>query len=123
MWLYRNCFPFSGVHCLRDPFSFNWKQALQHVFEKDEYKVDDHSKKAALFFLACEANPDTRLLILAALRANGYTDVKAADQILVQQVRRKSQKNKPKDSPCPESVAASPLLALVAVVTMARPAL
>jgi hypothetical protein len=63
--------------------------------KRREYKVDDRAKKAAVFFRACEANPDTRLSIPAAMRAKGYSDVEAADQILVQQVRRESQK-KPK---------------------------
>ena len=58
--------------------------------------MDCRSKKAALFFLACEANPATRLSIPAAMRAKGYSDVEAADQILVQQVRRESQKRLPK---------------------------
>jgi hypothetical protein len=58
--------------------------------------VDCRSKKAALFFLACEANPATRLSIPAAMRAKGYSDVEAADRILVQQVRRESQKRLPK---------------------------
>jgi hypothetical protein len=57
------------------------------------------------------------------MRAKGYSDVKAADQILVRQVHRKSQKIKPKDTPCPESAAALLLLALVTVATTARPAL
>ena len=74
----------------------------------------------ALFFLACEANPDTRLSIPAAMRAKGYSDVEAADQILVQQVCRKSQKNKPKDNPCPKSAAALLLLALETFARMAR---
>ena len=56
-----------------------------------EYKVDDRAKKAALFFLACDANHITRLLIPAAMRAKGYSNVKASDQIFVQQVRRESQ--------------------------------
>jgi hypothetical protein len=91
--------------------------------KRKEYKVDDRAKKTALLFLACEANPDTRLSIPAAMRAKGYSDVKAVDQILVQQVRRESQKNKPKGTPCPESAAASLLLALATVATTARPAL
>jgi hypothetical protein len=57
------------------------------------------------------------------MRAKGYLDVEAVDQILVQQVRRESQKNKPKDTPCPKSVAASLLLALATFARMARPAL
>ncbi len=70
-----------------------------------------------------EANPDTRLSIPATMRAKGYSNVEAADQILVQQVRRKSQKIKPKDTPRPKSVAALLLLALATVATMARLAL
>ena len=77
----------------------------------------------ALFFLACETNPDTRLSIPTAMRAKGYLDVEAVDQILVQQVRRESKKNKPKDTPCPKSAAASLLLALATFARMARPAL
>ncbi len=90
---------------------------------RSRYKVDDHAKKVNLFFLACKANPDTRLLILAAMTAKGYSDVKAADGILVQQVRPESQKNKPKDTPCPKSAAVPSLLALATVATTARPAL
>jgi hypothetical protein len=37
--------------------------------KRKEFKVDDHAKKVALFFLACEANPDTRLSIPTAMRA------------------------------------------------------
>ncbi len=60
------------------------------------------------------------------MRAKGYSDTEAADRILVQQVRRESQKNKPNDTPCPESAAASSLLALAMVTSAAsssRPAL
>ena len=85
--------------------------------------MDCRAKKAALFFLACEANSATRLSLPAAMRAKGYSDVEAADRILVQQVRRKSQKKAPKDIPRPESAAASSSLALATVATPARPAL
>jgi hypothetical protein len=61
--------------------------------KRKEYKFDDHAKKAALFFLACEANPDTRLLIPTAMRAKGYSDVEAANRIMVQQVCREPPKN------------------------------
>jgi hypothetical protein len=64
--------------------------------KRREYHVDCRSKKAALFFLACEANPATRLSIPTAMRAKGYLDVEAVDQILEQQVRRESQKKAPK---------------------------
>jgi len=62
--------------------------------KRKEYKVNDRAKKAALFGLACEANPATRLSIPAAMRAKGYLDVDAMDRILIQQVRRESQRNK-----------------------------
>jgi len=35
--------------------------------KRREYHVDCHAKKVALFFLACEANPATRLSIPAVL--------------------------------------------------------
>jgi hypothetical protein len=93
--------------------------------KRREYKVDDRAKKAAVFFLfrACEANPDTRLSIPAAMRAKGYLDVKAADRILVQQVRHESQKKTPKDTPRPKPVAASSLLALSTTANVRRAAL
>jgi hypothetical protein len=69
--------------------------------KRKEYKVDDRAKKAALLFLACKANPDTRLSIPTAMRAKGYLNVEAADRILVQQVRHESPKIKPKDTPRP----------------------
>jgi hypothetical protein len=121
VWPYRDCFPFSGAHCSHDPFSVFSEASTSTCLQKG-YKVDDRAKKAALFF-PCEANPDTRLSIPAAMRAKGYSDVEAADQILVQQVRRKSQKNKPKDTPCPKSAAASLLQALATFARKARPAL
>ena len=54
--------------------------------KRKEYHVDGRAKKAALLFLACEPNPDTRLSIPAAMRAKVYSEAKSADQILVQQV-------------------------------------
>ncbi len=39
--------------------------------KRKEYEVDDRAKKAAILFLACEANPDTRLSIPDAMRAKG----------------------------------------------------
>ena len=58
------------------------------------------------------------------MRAKGYSNVEASDRILVQQVRRESQKNKSNDTPRPESAAASSLLALAMVASAAssRPA-
>jgi hypothetical protein len=54
------------------------------------------------------------------MRAKGYSDVEAADRILVQQVRRESQKKTPKDTPCPESAAALSLLALSSTANVGR---
>ena len=47
--------------------------------KRREYHVDCHAKKAAFFFLACEANPATRLSLPTAMRAKGYSDVEAVD--------------------------------------------
>jgi hypothetical protein len=47
--------------------------------KRKEYEVDDRAKKEALFFLACEANPDTRLSIPPAMIAKEYLDVEAKD--------------------------------------------
>jgi hypothetical protein len=47
--------------------------------KRKEYEVNDCARKAALVFLACEANPATRLSIPTAMRAKGYLDVKAVD--------------------------------------------
>jgi hypothetical protein len=57
------------------------------------------------------------------MRAKGYLGVEDADRILVQQVCRKFQNNKAKNTPRPESVAALSLLALATVATTARLAL
>ncbi len=70
-----------------------------------------------------EANPYTRLSISASMRAKRYSGVEAKDQTLVQQVHPESQKNKPKDTHHPESVAALSLLALATAAMAARPAL
>jgi hypothetical protein len=91
--------------------------------KRREYKVDDRAKKVDVFFQACEANADTRLSIPAAMRAKGFSDVEAVDQILVQQVCRESQKKTPKDTPCPESAAALSLLALSTTANVGRAAL
>ena len=62
--------------------------------------MDRHSKKAALFFVACDANPDTRVKIPDAMRINGYSPSEAADQSLQMQVRREA--DKIKGEPIPE---------------------
>ena len=95
---------------MHDPISSQLKLMST---KRKEYKIDARAKKAALYFLACVPNPVTRLSIPTAMRAKGYTDVKAVDQVLVQQVRCVSQS-------CPKSVATLLLLALATVATAAR---
>jgi hypothetical protein len=114
--LYHNRFPFFGTSLLVWP---NFISTEPMSTKRKEYQVDARAKKAALFFLACEPNPVTRISIPAGMRAKVYSDLEAADWILVQQVRRKSQKNKSNDTPRPESAAVSSLLALVTAATAA----
>jgi len=47
------------------------------------------------------------------MRAKGYSDVDVMNQILIQQVRRESQKNEAENSPRPETVAVAAMLALL----------
>ncbi len=56
--------------------------------------MDRRSKKAALFFVACDANPDTRVKIPDAMRIKGYSPSEAADRSLQMQVRREADKIK-----------------------------
>jgi hypothetical protein len=58
--------------------------------------------------MACKANLATRLQSpLPCMRAKVYSDIKAVDQILAQQVHCKYQKNKVENNPCAETVAAA----------------
>jgi hypothetical protein len=51
-------------------------------------------QKAVLFFVACDANPETRVKIPDAMRINGYSLSEAADQLLQMQVRCEADKIK-----------------------------
>ena len=62
--------------------------------KRREYHVDCRAKKAVLFFVACDANPDTRVKITNAMRIKGYSPSEAADRSLQQQVRREADKIK-----------------------------
>ena len=66
MWFYHNRFPFFGASSSVGPNSLLIRAMSS---KRKEYKVDARAKKAALFFLACEPNPVTRLSIPAAMRA------------------------------------------------------
>jgi hypothetical protein len=73
-----------------------------------EYHVDRRSKKAALFFVACDANPDTRVKIPDVMRIKGYySPSEAADRSLQMQVCRKADKIKGDAIPGPPAPAAA----------------
>jgi len=56
-----------------------------------EYHVDHCSKKVALFFVACDANPDMRVKIPNAMRIKGFSPSEAADRSLQMQVRHEAE--------------------------------
>jgi hypothetical protein len=92
--------------------------------KRREYHVDCHAKKAAIFFVACEPNPATRVKIPDAVRVKGYSPSKAADRVLQMQVPCEVENIKGEAGPGPPApVATSSVLALASVATMARPAL
>ena len=81
--------------------------------------------KTALFFVACDANPDTRE-ILNAMRIKGYSPSEAANRSLQMQVRREADKIKGEaipGPPAPAAAAASALLTLSTTANVGRPAL
>jgi hypothetical protein len=49
------------------------------ISKRREYHVDCCAKKAAIFFVACEPNPATRVKIPDAMRIRGYLPSKAAN--------------------------------------------
>ena len=51
-------------------------------------------QKAVLFFVACDAHPETRVEISNAMRINGYSPSEATDQLLQMQVRCEADKIK-----------------------------
>jgi hypothetical protein len=112
--LYRDCFPFPEgtlfsrpLFCLLETKKFNMSSI------RKEYHVDDRSKKAATFFVACEPNQATRVKISDAMRAKGYSDVEATNRTMQNQVRREVEKIKGEAGPDPPALAAaSSLLAL-----------
>ncbi len=89
--------------------------------------MDRRAKKAALFFLACDANPDTRVKIPDSMRIKGYSISEAADRLLQQQVRHEADKIKGDAVPGPSAPAAaasaSALITLLIMANVGRPAL
>ncbi len=47
--------------------------------KRKEYKVDDNAEKVACFFIACQANPDTKVKVTEAMWVKGYSNSKAAN--------------------------------------------
>jgi hypothetical protein len=94
--------------------------------KRREYHVDCRAKKAAIFFVACEQNPTTRVKIPDAKRINEYSPSMASNQALQMQVHCRAEKIKGEACPSPpvDKVAAVLLLlAQATVVTVPRPAL
>ena len=95
--------------------------------KRREYHVDYCTKKAALFFVACDANPDTRVKIPDAMRIKGYSSSEATDRSLQQQVRREADKIKGDAVPGPSApaaaAAASALITLLTTTNVGRPTL
>ena len=87
--------------------------------------MDRRAKKAVLFFVACDANPDTRVKIPDAMRIKGYSPSEAADRSLQMQVRCDADKIKGEaipGPPAPAAAAASALLTLSTTANVGRPA-
>jgi hypothetical protein len=84
--------------------------------KRREYHVDCCVKKAANFFVACDANPN-----------KGYFISEAADRSLQMQVRREADKIKAEEVPGPSApaaaAAASALITLSNTANVGRPAL
>ncbi len=79
------------------------------MFSKGKkYKVYDHAKKAARFFITCQANPDTKAKVTEAVWVKGYSDSKVANSMLQMQVHCMIIKVKGEVSPCPKSAALGP---------------
>ncbi len=93
--------------------------------------MDLCAKKTAHFFVACHANPETRVKIPDAMKIKGYSPSEAADRSLQMQVRREVDKITGKDipgppAPPPDEAAAAASSALITLSTTAnagRPAL
>jgi hypothetical protein len=61
-------------------------------------KQDKRASNAAKFSVACSKNAATKILLPAAMRAKGYSDVESNNKTLWQQVRREASKREAADS-------------------------
>jgi hypothetical protein len=68
--------------------------------------VDDLAEKAARFFIACQANPDTKVKVTEAMPVEGYSNSEATNLTLQMQVCRVIVKIKGEASPHPKSASA-----------------
>jgi hypothetical protein len=50
--------------------------------KRKEYKDDNQAEKAAPFFVACKANPATKVKVTEALQVRGYSDCASANLML-----------------------------------------
>jgi hypothetical protein len=93
--------------------------------KRKEYKVNEsaETEKATSFFIACEANPATKVKVTEAMRVMGYSNHEFANLTLHMQVHHVIQKIKGEVSLCPKAVAAYLLLTLTTAATAARPTL
>jgi hypothetical protein len=60
--------------------------------KRKEYKDDDHTEKAARFFVAGNANPATKVKVTEPMRVRGYSDCESANLMMQMQVRRAIQR-------------------------------
>ena len=71
-----------GLIVYSHPIFAQLEAGISPSSKRREYHVDRRSKKAALFFMACDANPDTRVKIPDAMRIKRYSPSEAADRSL-----------------------------------------
>jgi hypothetical protein len=88
--------------------------------KRKEYEVDDHAEKAALFFVACQPDPATKVKVAEVMRVRGYSDCKAANLTLQMQVHCMNQKINGEVSLHPDAAATHSLLTLATAATAAR---
>jgi hypothetical protein len=120
-------FHFSRLNVQATPlFSLLATKTLTMTSKRREYHVDCCAKKAAIFFMAYEPNPATRVKIPDAMKIRGYSPSKAADRALQMQVRREAEKVEGEaitGPSAPEAAAASALLTLSSTANVGRAAL